>query len=138
MPFLKKYIISIRTRLYGLLLFLSVLQFIIYTCDILYKITFILLYLKNVYIPQSFRLYSHLMYFLLGVCLRLYLTDNNMLKKCNRGGKAGLVLYNLYFMCCVNLLFIISQCWCDRIFSKFNYLCIGFFVFFLELKVDSF
>ena len=34
MPFLKKYIISIRTRLYGLLLFLSVLQFIIYTCDI--------------------------------------------------------------------------------------------------------
>ena len=22
--------------------------------------------------------------------------------------------------------------------SKFNYLCIGFFVFFLELKVDSF
>lgn len=48
------------------------------------------------------------------------------------------MLYNLYFMCCVNLLFIISQCWCDRIFSKFNYLCIGFFVFFLELKVDSF
>lgn len=44
------------------------------------------------------------------------------------------MLYNLYFMCCVNLLFIISQCWCDRIFSKFNYLCIGFFVFFLGLR----
>ena len=79
MPFLKKYIISIRTRLYGLLLFLSVLQFIIYTCDIYTNYVYSFIF-ENVYIPQSFRLYSHLMYFLLGVCLRLYLTDNNMLK----------------------------------------------------------
>ena len=85
MPFLKKYIISIRTRLYGLLLFLSVLQFIIYTCDIYTNYVYSFIF-ENVYIPQSFRLYSHLMYFLLGVCLRLYLTDNNMLKNVIRGG----------------------------------------------------
>lgn len=86
MPFLKKYIISIRTRLYGLLLFLSVLQFIIYTCDIYTNYVYSFIF-ENVYIPQSFRLYSHLMYFLLGVCLRLYLTDNNMLKNVIGGVK---------------------------------------------------
>ena len=85
MPFLKKYIISIRTRLYGLLLFLSVLQFIIYTCDIYTNYVYSFIFEMCIY-RNLFVLYSHLMYFLLGVCLRLYLTDNNMLKKCNRGG----------------------------------------------------
>ena len=86
MPFLKKYVIPIRTRLYGLLLFLSVLQFIVYTCDIYTNYVYSFIF-ENVYIPQSFRLYSHLMYFLLGVCLRLYLTDNNMLKNVIGGVK---------------------------------------------------
>ena len=76
MPFLKKYIISIRTRLYGLLLFLSVLQFIIYTCDIYTNYVYSFIF-ENVYIPQSFRLYSHLMYFLLGVLFDGYVVTDN-------------------------------------------------------------
>lgn len=48
MPFLKKYIIPIRTRLYGLLLFLSVLQFIIYTCDIYTNYTYSFIFEKSI------------------------------------------------------------------------------------------
>ena len=107
MPFLKKYIISIRTRLYGLLLFLSVLQFIIYTCDIYTNYVYSFIF-ENVYIPQSFRLYSHLMYFLLGVCLRLYLTDNNMLKNVIGGGKAVLC-YIIYILCAALICYLLYR-----------------------------
>lgn len=107
MPFLKKYIIPIRTRLYGLLLFLSVLQFIIYTCDIYTNYTYSFIF-ENVYIPQSFRLYSHLMYFLLGVCLRLYLTDNNMLKNVIGGGKSVLC-YIIYILCAALICYLLYR-----------------------------
>lgn len=106
MPFLRRYIIPKKARLYSFLLFLSTMQFIIYTCDIYTNYTYSFIF-ENMYIPQSLRLYSHLMYFLLGVCLRLYLTDNSVLKNVI-GGKIALY-YILYILCAASFCYLLYQ-----------------------------
>lgn len=107
MPFLRRYIIPIKTRLYSFLLFLLAMQFIIYTCDIYTNYIYSFIF-ENMYIPQSFRLYSHLVYFLLGVCLRLYLTDNNVLKNVIGGCKIALY-YILYILCAASFCYLLYQ-----------------------------
>ena len=48
------------------------------------------------------------MYFLLGVCLRLYLTDNNMLKNVIGGGESVLC-YIIYILCAALICYLLYR-----------------------------